>query len=206
MPWNKGRKIGQKRALRRQDVRTIRERLRAEDRKRDLALFNLAIDSKLPACDLVAIRVKDVYNKNRVRDRASVVLQRSDRPVQFEITPETKEAITDWLSRLRPVPIYLFPSRFHSRLHMSTRQYARLVDDWVKGAGLDPAVYGTHSIRRAKILLIVQETGDLKAAQLLLGHVKLASTARYLETELSPRRSAGQRLAAALKISEKMKL
>ena len=145
LAWNKGRKVGQKRALRRQDVRTIRERLRAEDRKRDLALFNLAIDSKLPACDLVAIRVKDVYNKNRVRDRASVVLQRSDRPVQFEITPETKEAITDWLSRLRPVPIYLFPSRFHSRLHMSTRQYARLVDDWVKGAGLDPAVYGTHS-------------------------------------------------------------
>ena len=197
-PWNKGRKVGQKRALRPQEVWLIRDRLRAEGRVRDLALFNLALDSKLPARDLVCLQVSDVWYPHRVRQRGRVVLQRTGKPLQFEITTETKAAITEWLSLLGS-PMrqkYLFPSRIHSRSHLSGRQYSRLVCDWVEGAGLDPDVYGTQSLRRTKVLLIVQTTGNLKAAQLLLGHTKIESTARYLETELN----------AALKISEKVEL
>jgi integrase len=197
-PWNKGRNVGQKRALSPQEVRLIRDRLRAEGRVRDLALFNLALDSKLPASDLVCLQVSDVWYPHRVRQRGRVVLQRSGKPLQFEITTETKAAITEWLSLLGS-PMrqkYLFPSRVHSKSHLSGRQYSRLVFDWVEGAGLDPDLYGTQSLRRTKVLLIVQTTGNLKAAQLLLGHTKIESTARYLETELN----------AALKISEKVEL
>ena len=197
-PWNKGRKVGQKRALRPPEVWLIRDRLRAERRVRDLELFNLALDSKLPARDLVCLQVSDVWYPHRVRQRGRVVLQRTGKPLQFEITTETKAAITEWLSVLGS-PMrqkYLFPSRVHSRSHLSGRQYSRLVCDWVEGAGLDPDVYGTQSLRRTKVLLIVQTTGNLKAAQLLLGHTKIESTARYLETELN----------AALKISEKVEL
>ena len=197
-PRNKGRKVGQKRALRPPEVSLIRDRLRAEGRVRDLALFNLALDSKLPARDLVCLQVSDVWYPHRVRQRGRVVLQRTGKPLQFEITTETKAAITEWLSLLGS-PMrqkYLFPSRIHSRSHLSGRQYSRLVYDWVEGAGLDPDVYGTQSLRRTKVLLIVQTTGNLKAAQLLLGHTKIESTARYLETELN----------AALKISEKVEL
>ena len=196
-PWNKGRKVGQKRALRPQEVWLIRDRLRAEGRVRDLALFNLALDSKLSARDLVCLQVSDVWYPHRVRQRGRVVLQRTGKPFQFEITTETKAAITEWLSLLGSPTRqkYLFPSRVHSRSHVSGRQYSRLVCDWVQGAGLTPMCTG-HNPRRTKVLLIVQTTGNLKAAQLLLGHTKIESTARYLETELN----------AALKISEKVEL
>ena len=133
-PWNKGRKVGQKRALRPQEVRLIRDRLRAEGRVRDLALFNLALDSKLPARDLVCLQVSDVWYPHRVRQRGRVVLQRTGKPLQFEITTETKGAIREWLSRLGS-PMrqkYLFPSRVHSRSHLSGRQYSRLVYDWIE--------------------------------------------------------------------------
>ena len=123
-------------------------------------------------------------------------LERADYLIHGEWPSQA--AITEWLS-LFGSPMrqkYLFPSRIHSRSHLSGRQYSRLVCDWVEGAGLDPDVYGTQSLRRTKVLLIVQTTGNLKAAQLLLGHTKIESTARYLETELN----------AALKISEKVEL
>ena len=163
-PWNKGRKVGQKRALRPPEVWLIRDRLRAEGRVRDLALFNLALDSKLPARDLVCLQVSDVWYPRRMRQRGRVVLQRTGKPLQFEITTETKAAITEWLSLLGS-PMrqkYLFPSRVHSRSHLSGRQYSRLVCDWVEGAGLDPDVYGTQSLRRTKVLLIVQQPGTSK--------------------------------------------
>ena len=195
-PWNKGHKVGQKRALRRQDVRKIRGRLRAKGDKRGLALFNLAIDSKLPGCDLVALHINDVWYRGRVRAHGNVVLQRTGLPVRFEITDETRAAIADWLTQRKKGQIFLFPSRFHAMPHISARQYARIVEDWVTGAGLDARVYGTHSIRRTKVLLVLKQTGNLKAAQLLLGHKKLESTARYLETELTE----------ALKLSEKVEL
>ena len=152
-PWNKGRMIGQKRPLKPKDVWTIRVRLQLESRKRDLAMFNLAIDSKLRGCDLVRLRVDDVLAGGSVRDRATVVQKKTGRPVQFEITEQARSAIGDWLAafdthRSRD----LFPSRFRQQPHFSTRQYARIVHRWVERAGLDSSAYGTHSLRRTKNL------------------------------------------------------
>lgn len=184
-PWNKGRLIGQKRPLKPKEVWAIRVRLQLQDRKRDLALFNLAIDSKLRGCDLVALQVDDVCAGGRVRDRGTVIQKKTGRPVQFEITEQTRSAIRDWLSEadLRNGR-HLFPSRFLAQPHLSTRQYARIVHHWVESAGLDSSAYGTHSMRRTKVAQIYRKTGNLRAVQLLLGHTKLESTVRYLGIEV----------------------
>jgi integrase len=175
-PWNKGRLIGQKRPLKPKEVWAIRVRLQLGGRKRDLALFNLAIDSKLRGCDLVVLQVDDVCAGSRVRDRGTVIQKKTGRPVQFEITEQTRSSIRDWLSEadLRNGR-YLFPSRFHAQPHLSTRQYARIVHTWVESAGLDSSAYGTHSMRRTKVAQIYRKTGNLRAVQLLLGHTKLES-------------------------------
>jgi integrase len=184
-PWNKGRLIGQKRPLRPKEVWAIRVRLQLEQRRRDLALFNLAIDSKLRGCDLVLLRVNDVCVGAQVRDRATVIQRKTGRPVQFEITEQTRAAIRDWLANPGPEDSsYLFPSRFHDRPHISTRQYARIVHRWVERAGLNRSAYGTHSMRRTKAAQIYKKTGNLRAVQLLLGHTKLESTVRYLGIEV----------------------
>jgi integrase len=195
--WNKGRLLGQKRPLRPKDVWTIRVRLQLEDRKRDLAMFNLAIDSKLRGCDLVRLQVNDVCVGGRVRDRAVVIQKKTGRPVQFELTEQTRLSVLDWLDRRAAVTAeYLFPSRFTTRAHISTRQYARIVKKWVASAGLDGSVYGTHSMRRTKAAQIYKKTGNLRAVQLLLGHSKLESTVRYLGIEVDD----------ALSISEQVDL
>ncbi len=183
--WNKGRLIGQKRPLKPKEVWSIRVRLQLEGRKRDLALFNLAIDSKLRGCDLVSLQVEDVCAGGRVRDRGTVIQQKTGRPVQFEITEQTRSSIRDWLSEvdLRNGR-YLFPSRLRTQAHLSTRQYARIVHAWVESAGLDNSAYGTHSMRRTKAAQIYRKTGNLRAVQLLLGHTKLESTVRYLGIEV----------------------
>lgn len=184
-PWNKGRLIGQKRPLKPKDVWTIRVRLQLEDRKRDLALFNLAIDSKLRGCDLVSLKIEDVCAGGRARERATVIQQKTGRPVQFEITEPTRSSIRDWLSEVDPmIGRYLFPSRVRAQPHLSTRQYARIVHGWVESAGLDSSAYGTHSMRRTKAAQIYRKTGNLRAVQLLLGHTKLESTVRYLGIEV----------------------
>lgn len=105
--------------------------------------------------------------------------------MQFEITAQTRAAVGDLLAkrRLQP-PDYLFPSRLRSSPHLSTRQYARIVQRWVSSIGLNPATYGTHSLRRTKAALIYRKTGNLRAVQLLLGHTKLESTVRYLGVEV----------------------
>ena len=164
---------------------------------RDLALFNLAIDSKLRSCDLVALRVSDVVMASNVRERAVIVQQKTGRPVQFELTEQTREAVNDWIIKRTPNGQgYLFPSRVHSCPHLSTRQYARIVKRWVASIGLDPHKYGTHSLRRTKAALIYKKTGNLRAVQLLLGHTKLESTVRYLGIEVDD----------ALQISEQVEL
>jgi integrase len=197
VPWNGGRLIGQKRPLKPKDVWAIRVRLQLEHRKRDLALFNLAIDSKLRGCDLVRLQVDDVCAGGRVRDRATVIQKKTGRPVQFEITEQTRASIQDWLSKVdaRSGP-YLFPNRFRAQPHLSTRLYARIVHLWVDRAGLDSAAYGTHSMRRTKAAQIYKKTGNLRAVQLLLGHTKLESTVRYLGIEVDD----------ALSISEQVEL
>src|SRR3954466_13039196 len=142
-PWNKGRLIGQKRPLKPKDVWAIRVRLQLEGRKSDLALFNLAIDSKLRGCDLVSLQVDDVSIGGRVRDRATVTQKTTGRPVQFEITEQTRSSIRDWLSEgnLRSGQ-YLFPGRCRAAPHLSTRQYARIVHGWIESAGLDISANG----------------------------------------------------------------
>ena len=198
-PWNKGRLIGQKRPLKPRDVWSIRVRLQlqVERRARNLALFNLAIDSKLRGCDLVRLQVEDVSVGGRVRDRATIVQKKTSRPVQFEITEQTRAAIQAWLADIRSRNTrYLFPSRVRTQPHLSTRQYARIVHSWVASAGLDSSAYGTHSMRRTKAAQIYKKTGNLRAVQLLLGHTKLESTVRYLGIEVDD----------ALAISEQVEL
>ena len=146
-PWNKGQLIGQKRPLKPKDVWTIRVRLQLGRRKRDLAMINLAIDSKLRGCDLVRLQIDDVSTGGRVRERATVVQKKTGRPVQFELTEQTRASIEDWLSVLSARNgRYLFPSRVREQPHISTRQYARIVEGWVRSAGMDSSAHGTHSI------------------------------------------------------------
>jgi integrase len=173
-PWNKGRLTGQKRPLKPKHVWSIRGRLRLEHRARDLAMFNLAIDSKLRGCDLVRLQVDDVCTGGRVRDHATVIQKKTGRPVQFEITEQTRAAIQAWLAEVvSRKGRNLFPSRFTAQPHLSTRQYARVVHAWVESAGLDSSAYGTHSMRRTKAAQIYKKAGNLRAVQLLLGHTKL---------------------------------
>ena len=183
--WNKGKLIGQKPPLKLKEIWAIRIRLQIANNIRDLALFNLAIDSKLRGCDLVKIRVLDVAHGDHVAKRAMIMQQKTQQPVQFEITEQTREAISNWINlvQLRSNDP-LFPSRFKNSPHLSTRQYARIVKSWVSQIGLDPEAYGTHSLRRTKASLIYRRTKNLRAVQLLLGHTKLESTVRYLGTEV----------------------
>jgi integrase len=184
-PWNKGKLVGQKLPLKLKEIWAIRVRLQLAGNKRDLALFNLAIDSKLRGSDLVKIRVSDISNSGVVSSRAMILQQKTTQPVQFEITEGTREAITDWLSDCAATGSdYLFPSRISSSPHLSTRQYARIVERWVSEIGLDAGLYGTHSLRRTKPTLIYKRTRNLRAVQLLLGHTKLESTVRYLGVEV----------------------
>ena len=183
--WNKGRVIGQKRPLLPKHVWSIRVRLEMANNRRDLALFNMAVDSKLRGCDVVSLRIADVAAAGAVRSRAIVIQQKTGRPVQFEITEQTRRSLTSWLRiRRGEMDGWLFPSRMFQGAHLSTRQYFRLVKGWVELARLEPAAYGTHSLRRTKVAMLYRKTGNLRACQLLLGHTKLESTVRYLGVEL----------------------
>ena len=177
--------VGAKLPLRPMHVWAIRVRLQIERRLRDLALFDIAIDSKLRGCDVVALRLPDIVAAGALRRRAIVIQQKTGRPVQFEITEQARRSVADWL-KVRPGEPngWLFPSRLVPGAHLSTRQYIRLVKGWVARIGLEPAAYGSHSLRRTKVSLLYRKTGNLRACQLLLGHTKLESTARYLGVEL----------------------
>lgn len=184
-PWNKGKLIGQKLPLRPKDIWAIRIRLQMNKRIKELALFNLGFDSKLRGCDLVALRVRDICHGDRVSSRAMVMQRKTQRPVQFEITQPTREAVETWIhdAKLRSED-YLFPSRIHESLHIGTRQYGRILHGWITEIGLDPTAYGTHSMRRSKASLIYKKTKNIRAVQILLGHTKLESTVRYLGIEV----------------------
>lgn len=184
-PWNKGKLVGQKAPLKLKDIWAIRVRLELGERKRELALFNLAIDSKLRGCDLVQLRVRDIAHGDRITARAIIMQQKTQRPVQFEITEPTRKAVLVWIrcAALKSED-YLFPSRLRRSPHLSTRQYARIVEAWVTEIGLDASAYGTHTMRRTKASMIYRRTKNLRAVQLLLGHRKLESTVRYLGIEV----------------------
>jgi integrase len=184
-PWNDGRLIGPKPPLKPRHIWAIRQQLKNGRRVRDLALFNCAIDTKLRGCDLVKLRVSDVAPGGAIRPRATVIQQKTGRPVPFEITEPTREALAAWLTaRGRRADDWLWPSRSRPGAHITTRQYARLVDLWVQSIDLEANAYGTHSLRRTKVALVYKRTGNLRACQLLLGHGKLESTVRYLGIEV----------------------
>jgi len=196
-PWNAGRLVGAKAPLKPKHIWGIRQQLKSTGRIRDLAMFNCALDAKLRGCDLVKLRLGDVVQGGALRERSVVVQQKTGRPVPFEITPPARDALARWLEiRGDHSCDWLFPSRIHSGEHISTRQYARLVDSWVRTIDLDAGAYGTHSLRRTKVALIYKKTGNLRACQLLLGHGKLESTVRYLGIEVDD----------ALSISEQIEL
>ena len=185
LPWNKGKLVGQKAPLKQPEIWAIRIRLQLAERTRELALFNLAVDSKLRSSDLVQLRVRDVAHGDQITNRAIVMQQKTDRPVQFEITEQTRELVATWIRYARRQPgDYLFSSRLSTSPHLSTPQYARIVGRWVREIGLNPAGYGTHTLRRTKASLIYRRTKNLRAVQLLLGHSKLESTVRYLGIDL----------------------
>lgn len=176
---------GAKLALKPFQVWGVRIRLQVASRGRDLALFDLALDSKLRGCDLVALRVSDVLSATGVRRRVMILQRKTGRPVQFEVTEQARRSIAAWIEIKRlAADDWLFPSRMVPGAHFSTRQYARLVDQRVTLVGLDPAGYGTHSMRRTKVSLLYKKTGNLRACQQLLGHTKLESTVRYLGVEV----------------------
>lgn len=183
--WNKGKLTGPKPPLRPGHVWSVRARLQLQRGTRDLALFNLAIDSKLRGCDLVALRVDDVAPNGYAVDRTNVRQRKTGCPVRFEMTEVTRQTLDDYLRiSCRKPGQCLFPGRRGPGHHLTTRQYARLVGEWVSSIGLDPLKYATHCMRRTKATLIYRRTGNLRAVQLLLGHTKIESTVRYLGVEI----------------------
>jgi integrase len=184
-PWNKGKLTGAKPPLRPKHVWSIRTKLQVDGRTRDLAMFNLAIDSKLRGCDVVALKVEDVAPSGCSVDRATVRQKKTGQPVRFELTEQTRQAVDDYLRVSAKKPgEFMFTGRRGPRRSMTTRQYARLVSEWIANIGLDPHLFGTHSLRRTKATLIYRRTGNLRAVQLLLGHTKIESTVRYLGIEV----------------------
>jgi len=185
IPWNKGKLIGAKPPLRPKHVWSIRTKLQVEGRTRDLAMFNLAIDSKLRGCDVVALRVEDIAPSGYTVDRATVRQKKTGRPVRFELTEQTRQAVDDYIRGASKKPgEFLFTGRRGAGRSITPRQYARLVSDWIGTVGLDAKLFGTHSLRRTKATLIYRRTGNLRAVQLLLGHTKIESTVRYLGIEV----------------------
>ena len=197
IPWNKGKIVGQKPALKLKEIWGIRIRLQIENNIRELALFNMAIDSKLRGCDLVSLRVNDVMHGGKIVKRTIITQQKTKKPVHFEITEQTRDSLLDLISENDlTYYVFLFQSRFSNSAHLSTRQYALIVKKWVASIGLDPMEYGTHTMRQTKVALIYQKTKNLRVVQLLLGHSKLESTVRYLGVEVDD----------ALEVSEQMEV
>ena len=191
--WNAGRTVGAKRALKPKQIWEIRLFLNQRRRLRDRALFDLAIDSKLRGCDLVRLKIADLVSGAQIRTRAIVMQQKTGRPVEFELLADTRASLLAWLDRRGcTIDDYVFPSRVDHTGHLSTRQYARLVDEWVTGVGLVRSEYGTHSLRRTKASIIYRATGNLRAVQILLGHSKIDNTVRYLGIDVEDARALAE--------------
>jgi integrase len=183
--WNRGKLVGPKPPLQTKQVWAIRTKLQVAHQLRDLALFNLAIGSKLRGCDLVSLKVEDIAPHGFAIERAIVRQQKTGHPVKFELTEQTRESVDAYMTSFgRRQGDFLFAGRRDASHCISTRQYARLLARWTASIGLDPRLFGTHSLRRTKAALIYRRTGNLRAVQLLLGHTKIESTVRYLGVEV----------------------
>lgn len=184
-PWNAGQNVGAGQPLKLRDIWAIRFYLDAHKRLCDRALFDLAIDSKLRGCDRVKIRIGGIASGGQIRNRSTVIQQKTGRPVQFGFMTEARKILEAWLRRRGgPILDFAFPSRIDYLGHLSTRQYARLLDEWVETVGLDKQEYGTHSMRRTKVSLIYKATGNLRAVRILLGHTNIKNKVRYLGVDI----------------------
>jgi len=183
--WNKDKRVDQKKAFKLEEIWRIRIRLEIENKLEQLALFNLAIDSKLRSCDLISLKVRDISSASLIQSRAMIEQQKTHKEVQFEITPKTQQCLSQWvyLKKLSSSD-FLFPSPRKLGQHICYHYYANIVKKWVSTLGLDITQYGTHSLRRTKASLIYAKTKNLRAIQLLLGHSKLQSTIEYLGVEI----------------------
>ena len=181
----KGKVVGPKRPFRAGDVWEIRQYLKIMGRTRDLALFNLGIDSKLRACDLLDLRLMDIGTTNTVFPQATVIQKKTEAAVTFEITGTTRESVLAWINAAGlEESDYLWTSRNSGSSRLSMRQYSRIIKQFAAIVGADPSTYATHSIRRTKVTLIYRQTQNLRACQLLLGHKKIENTVRYLGLEM----------------------
>jgi integrase len=188
VPWNKGKIVGAKPPLRPKHVWSIRTKLQVEGRLGDLALFNLAIDSKLRGCDVVALRVDEIAPNGYAADRASVRQKKTGRPVKFELTESTRQSIDDYLRAMGKKPgDRLFTGRGGPGRNLTTRQYARLLSGWLAGTGLDPHLFGTHSLRRTKATLIYRRTGNCGPFNSYWGTPKLRAPSDTLELRWTTR-------------------
>jgi len=182
--WSKGQRVGQKLPLTLKEVRAIRRSLKSAQQMRDLAMFDLAIDSALRACDLIALRVRDICKAGRVVAKVRIKQSAASRPVQFETSKETQVSVGAWVANQNLKPRdHLFPSRINASPHISARQYARIVATWISQVGLDPEIHGTESLRRTNPVLIYARTKNLEVVQLLSGHARLRSVVRFLGIE-----------------------
>jgi hypothetical protein len=186
--WNAGKKLGAKRPLKPKEIWEIRFMLDRERRLRDRALFDLAIDSKLRGCDLVKVRIGDLVSGGRVRNRAMVIQQKTKRPVQFELLEPARSSLLAWLERRGgSLENYAFPSRVDRLDHLSTRQYSRLVEEWVSGIGLRKEDYGTHSLRRTKAALSTSKLAICEQCRFCLGTRRSRPLSGTLEWRLKTR-------------------
>ena len=181
----KGKRVGPKRPFTSGHVWETRQYLKLKGRTRDLALFNLGIDSKLRACDLLDIQVSDVNSGSSVFQQATIVQKKTEVPVTFEITDATRASVQMWIEEAELSPNdFLWRSRNGESRHLSMSQYSRIIKHFAEVVGADPSAFATHSIRRTKVTLIYRKTQNLRACQLLLGHKKIENTVRYLGFEL----------------------
>ena len=181
----KGKLVGPKRPFKAGDVWEVRQFLKLKHRIRDLALFNLGIDSKLRACDLLDLRVSDIGTGQTIFQQATIVQRKTEASVTFEITAATRSTLQAWIDNASLAPDdSLWPSRNKSSKHLSMSQYTRIIKQFAEVVGADPVSFATHSIRRTKVTLIYRQTQNLRACQLLLGHKKIENTVRYFGLDL----------------------
>lgn len=180
-----GHSTGQKKPFKLEDIWRIRTRLELEGNIKELALLNLAIDCKLRSCDLLRMRVRDISSGGVIQNRVLYKQRKTGRDVQFEITSRTAQSITQWfVAGGLPASDYLFPSPRKEGKPISYSYYSKIIRSWARALGYDESMYGTHSMRRTKATLIYARTKNIRAVQLLLGHVRLDNTIRYLGVEI----------------------
>ena len=176
---------GMKRPFKLEEIWRIRTRIEIQNNLMQLALLNLAIDSKLRSCDLLSLRVRDVATQDQVFERVQWTQKKTGIEVQFEITPRTQQSISRWVQegKLKPSD-YLFRSLRRINQPISYSYYRSIIRSWAEQLGLDSDLYGTHSMRRTKATLVYARTKNIRAVQLLLGHTKIDNTIRYLGIEI----------------------